>query len=174
MNFKFLISFLGIALFVPLESSSILVSVRNDGVGVVTTSKRTRIPTQDQSEARHEGDEDPAEWVATTRVSLITVTSSHKIVMRVSKLRSSFSEATENDFWHGIWHVWPIFLLRKAIISALKKQIMLELFNYLLISKVLLISSNIMALGEFWKKYGNKSKSLNWIGKFCSHKDKAR
>ena len=64
----------------PIESLSLPVSVRHDGVGVVTsanektrtlssTNERTGILTSDQSETSDEAV--PGVWVGTTRVSLI-------------------------------------------------------------------------------------------------------
>ena len=91
--YDFLISLLEIALFVPIESSTRLVSVKNDGEGGVTitnertgtltstnertgtlttTNERTGKLTSDQSETKD--DSVPGVWVGATRVSLIATT----------------------------------------------------------------------------------------------------
>ena len=81
--YHFLISLLEIALFVPIESSTRLVSVKNDGEGGVTitnertgtltsTNERTGKLTSDQSETKD--DASPGVWVGATRVSLIATT----------------------------------------------------------------------------------------------------
>ena len=81
--YHFLISLLEIALFVPIESSTRLVSVKNDGEGGVTitnertgtltsTNERTGKLTSDQSETKD--DSVPGVWVGATRVSLIATT----------------------------------------------------------------------------------------------------
>ena len=79
----FFISLLDSALFVPIESSTRLVSVRNDGEGgvtianerpatLITSNERTEILTSDQSESKD--DAVPGVWVGATRVSLIAAT----------------------------------------------------------------------------------------------------
>ena len=79
--YHFLISLLEIALFVPIESSTQLISVKNDGEGGVTitneraetlisTNERTGKLTSDQSQ----DDSVPRVWVGATRVSLIATT----------------------------------------------------------------------------------------------------
>ena len=81
--YDFLISLLEIALFVPIESSTRLVSVKNDGEEGVTianertetlisTNERTGKLTSDQSETKY--DAVPGVWVGATRVSLIAAT----------------------------------------------------------------------------------------------------
>ena len=81
--YHFLISLLEIALFVPIESSTRLVSVKNDGEGGVTitnertgtltsTNERTGKLTSDQSETKD--DSVPGVWVGATRVTLIATT----------------------------------------------------------------------------------------------------
>ena len=79
--YHFLISLLEIALFVPIESSTQLISVKNDGEGGVTitneraetlisTNERTGKLTSDQSQ----DDSVPRVWVGAIRVSLIATT----------------------------------------------------------------------------------------------------
>merc|ERR1719445_794149 len=109
-----------LALFVPIESSSQLISVRNDGEGGVTlanertrtvifTNEKTGILTSDQSKTKD--DPVPGVWVGPTR--------------RQQKMIFGMAVGMY-DFYSS--------------------------------------------LGEFWNKYGNKSKSLNWIEMYSTYR----
>ena len=97
--YHFLISLLEIALFVPIESSTRLVSVKNDGEGGVTitnertgtltsTNERTGKLTSDQSETKD--DASPGVWVGATRVSLIATTYHPSQVKMVKIIAKNF------------------------------------------------------------------------------------